>query len=290
MVIAIQYHDHIGINSFMSWVGGKKALRREIIHRFPLSYQRYIEVFGGAGWVLFYKKPSPFEVYNDFNVYLVNLFRCVRYEDKKEELKEILRYTLNSRSDFEQYKKMIGAAPSVDTKGDPELAAAFYCLIRYSYASGLTSFGAQPHNMSNNFALIDAAHERLQPVIIENWDCVRLIDYYDQEGSLFYLDPPYYEAENVYQNIGGFREEDHIRLRDTLLSIEGRFLLSYNDHQRIRELYDFPGIHIEETQRLDNIRQRYEGGAMYKELYISNYDTRELARSIPKQLTIFDTH
>ena len=29
---------------------------------------------------------------------------------------------------------------------------------------------------------------------------------------------------------------------------------------------------------------------MYKELYISNYDTRELARSIPKQLTIFDTH
>ena len=35
------------MNSFMSWVGGKKALREEIVQRFPLSYERYIEVFGG---------------------------------------------------------------------------------------------------------------------------------------------------------------------------------------------------------------------------------------------------
>ncbi len=43
------------------------ALRDEIITRFPLGYGRYIEVFGGAGWVLFRKQPEKFEVYNDFN-------------------------------------------------------------------------------------------------------------------------------------------------------------------------------------------------------------------------------
>ena len=37
------------MNSFMSWIGGKKALRDEIIARFPLDYSRYIEVFGGGG-------------------------------------------------------------------------------------------------------------------------------------------------------------------------------------------------------------------------------------------------
>ena len=37
------------MNSFMSWVGGKKSLRDKIIVRFPLEYGRYIEVFGGAG-------------------------------------------------------------------------------------------------------------------------------------------------------------------------------------------------------------------------------------------------
>ena len=78
------------MNSFMSWIGGKKALRNEILMRFPLYYERYIEVFGGAGWVLFHKPPgNDFEVYNDFNPNLVNLYRCVR--DKPEELMEKLK-------------------------------------------------------------------------------------------------------------------------------------------------------------------------------------------------------
>lgn len=56
----------------MSWVGGKKALRDQILSRFPLDYKRYIEVFGGGGWVLFHKPPGKdFEVYNDFNGNLV---------------------------------------------------------------------------------------------------------------------------------------------------------------------------------------------------------------------------
>ena len=84
------------MNSFMSWVGGKKALRDEIIARFPSSYERYIEVFGGGGWVLFHKEPGKFEVYNDFNPNLANLFRCVR--DTPDELVDELRYTVVSHS------------------------------------------------------------------------------------------------------------------------------------------------------------------------------------------------
>ena len=67
------------MNSFMSWVGGKKSLRDAVLARFPPYYERYIEVFGGAGWILFHKPPgNDFEVYNDFNSNLVNLYRCVR--------------------------------------------------------------------------------------------------------------------------------------------------------------------------------------------------------------------
>lgn len=43
-----------------------------------MRVERYIEVFGGGGWVLFHKEPSPFEVFNDFNADLVNLYRCIR--------------------------------------------------------------------------------------------------------------------------------------------------------------------------------------------------------------------
>lgn len=94
------------INSFMAWVGGKKALREEILARFPLRYKRYIEVFGGAGWVLFHKPPgNDFEVFNDFNGNLVNLYRCVR--EQPEKLCGELRYLLNSRLDFEYMKRML---------------------------------------------------------------------------------------------------------------------------------------------------------------------------------------
>jgi DNA adenine methylase len=36
------------MNSFIGWIGGKKLLRKEIVKRFPESFNRYIEVFGGA--------------------------------------------------------------------------------------------------------------------------------------------------------------------------------------------------------------------------------------------------
>ena len=66
------------MNSLISWVGGKKSIRDLIYARFPQSYGRYIEVFGGGGWVLFGKKPDKFEVYNDFNNNLSNMFAVVR--------------------------------------------------------------------------------------------------------------------------------------------------------------------------------------------------------------------
>ncbi len=37
------------MDSFISWIGGKKLLRKEIISRFPIEFDKYVEVFGGAG-------------------------------------------------------------------------------------------------------------------------------------------------------------------------------------------------------------------------------------------------
>ena len=161
------------MNSFMSWVGGKKALREEVVQRFPLYYERYIEVFGGGGWVLFHKPPGrDFEVYNDFNSLLANLYRCVR--DRHEELIDSLRYVLNSREDFELIKQALARDKVNLPEGqredalvrspasDVQRASWFYQIIRYSYASALTSYGSQPHDMRANFPLIEQAHRRLK--------------------------------------------------------------------------------------------------------------------------------
>ncbi len=269
----------------MSWIGGKKALRDVIVQRFPLHYERYIEVFGGGGWVLFHKPPrNDFEVYNDRNSLLVNLYRCVR--DKPEALMDELRYALNSREEFDRIRMELARdSPASDVRK----AAGFYQLIRYSYASGLTSFGSQPHNIRKDFPLIEQAHIRLGDVVIENRDFEKLIRQYDRPVSFFYLDPPYHATEGYYQNIGeeGFTEKDHVRLRDTLLSIEGKFLLSYNDDDFIRELYQQPGIRMMEVSRLNTIKQRYDNGAQFAELLIANYDFDERKRNSPSQISLF---
>lgn len=239
-------------------------------------------MFGGAGWVLFHKPPgNDFEVFNDFNGNLVNLYRCVR--EQPEALRNELRYMLNSRLDFEYMKGMLHSQAVLP---DVRRAAYYYALIRYSYAAGTATFGSQPHAMWNNFPLIESAAGRLQKVVIENKDCVKLIRQYDRPESFFYCDPPYYNADQYYEAVSsdGF---DHAGLADALLGIKGKFLLSYNDCPEIRALYDRPGIVVEGISRLSNIAQRYENGKQYPELLISNYDTTELVRSCV-QLTLFD--
>jgi DNA adenine methylase len=267
----------------MSWIGGKKALRDEIYARFPTEFARYIEVFGGGGWILFHKQPSEFEVYNDFNPNLANLFRCVR--DSPEKLIAELEFTLNSRIDFNHVRDELKKTVELS---DVKRAAYFYQLIRQSYASGLDSFGAQPHSMWNNFPLIRAACQRLQKVVVENKDFEPLIRQYDRPDAFFYLDPPYYNTEDYYENVG-FATKDHQRLAEALMKIQGKFLLSYNDCPEIRTLYEKPGIKVESVTRLSNIAQRYEGGAMYAELLIANYDTSEKSRQ-HSQMTLFSNN
>ena len=75
-MIKIEIQEDITMNSFIAWIGGKKLLRKAIIERFPEEgYTRYIEVFGGAGWVMFEKEHGKeLEVFNDVNSDLINLY------------------------------------------------------------------------------------------------------------------------------------------------------------------------------------------------------------------------
>lgn len=271
------------MNSFMSWVGGKKALRDSILIRFPLEFERYIEVFGGAGWVLFHKPPGSFEVFNDANSNLVNLYRCVR--DNPRKLIYKLRFMINARDDFrcivEQRRNGL-----FSRFRDYDRAAKFYYLILYSYGHKTDQFGCKPAASWSKFPLIERAAARLQSVVIENKDFEALIKLYDRPGSFFYCDPPYYETESLYNDVD-FSRKDHERLRNTLLETEGRFLVSYNDCPEIRELWNVPGIYIEKVSRPNNLALRYEKGAEFRELFISNYDTSE-RRNLNRQLSFLD--
>lgn len=251
------------MNSFIGWIGGKKLLRKEIIKRFPEKVDRYIEVFGGAGWVLFGKdKHADIEVYNDANGDLVNLYRCVKYHCG--ELQRELSFMLNSRELFYNFASQY----KTDGLTDIQRAARFFMLIKTSYGCDLRSYGCVKKNVNHMITYLADIQERLSTVVIENRDFEALIKVYDRENALIYLDPPYYGTEKYYA--AQFSQEDHIRLHDCLKNIKGNFIVSYNDCDFIRDLYkDFK---IEGISRNNNLVGRYEEkDHRYNELLIMNY-------------------
>ncbi len=251
------------MNSFISWIGGKKLLRNKILEAFPEqgTFNRYIEVFGGAGWVLFSSdRHAKIEIYNDVNGDLVNLFRCTKYHP--EALQKELKFILMSREQFFDAKEQM----KVQGLTDIQKAARFYILIKESFGSGIQTFGVRPKNMANAIEHILEVSRRLRMVVIENQDFERILKTYDKEDALFYLDPPYYETEKYYPD--RFMPEDHVRLKEALGKIKGKFLLSYNDCEYIWKLYS--GYDIVEVARMHNLIQGKEK-PRYKELLIKNY-------------------
>lgn len=302
------------IKSPVSWMGNKSAIVHILYSLFPLNYGRYIEPFGGSGSVLLGKPfPDKFEVYNDYNANLVNLFRCMR-DRPLEFIRELGFLNLNARDDFAALKRFFRHERFTDEYLDreleltgillPELQAAelrelyrkpkedhdlrrgvmFLKLIRYSYSSGCRSYACQSFNIASLFGLIEQLAQRMANVVIENQDFQVLIRHYDRPDAFIYCDPPYYTSEYVYDC--GFAWEDHLRLKTTLAEAKGRWLVSYNDCPEIRELYrDYNQFGF---TRVHSMVQKYEAGREFPELLIGNYDLLEREQQRDRQLTLFD--
>jgi DNA adenine methylase len=197
------------MNSFIGWIGGKNFLKKEIVSRFPEGFNRYVEVFGGAARVLFYKnRHADIEVYNDFNSNLMNLFRCVKFHCP--ELQRELSCMLNSRELFDDFKAQY------NTRGmtDIQKAARFFMLLKTSHGSNQNTFGCVKKNVELMKKYLARIESRLSGVVIENKDFEDLLHIYDKPDTFIYLDPPYYGTEKYYQ--AQFSELDHIRLYNTL--------------------------------------------------------------------------
>lgn len=302
------------IKTPVSRVGNKTAILHILYALFPLNYGRFIDVFGGSGSVLLGKPTiDSFEVYNDFDRNLVNLFRCMK-DRTMATIRELGFCHLNSREDFIAIRRffdherfndrylteelllteiMLPPLEGAELKElrkritedhDVRRAAMFLKLLRNSYSSSGKSFASQPFDIRKLFGLIQELENRMANVVVENQDFETLIRHYDRPDAFFYLDPPYYSTEDMYE--AGFGNEDHIRLRDILGNIKGRFLLSYNDCPEIRGLYE--GFALFDFSRIHSMAQRYEAGKEFKELLVANYDLYERERTQPKQLTVFD--
>jgi DNA adenine methylase len=222
------------MRSPLSYLGGKSRLAAQIIKEIPADHTCYVEPFCGACWVLFSKEPSKSEVINDLDLELVTFWRVIQHH--LDEFKRFYKYAVTSREIFELNKRT-----DPENLTDIQRAARYFYLQKLGFGGkttgrtfGTSATGPARLNLLNLEDHLLEVHWRFQRVVIEHLKALDCIRRYDRKTTLFYIDPPYYDTAGY---VDPFEHQDYLDLAKVLSSIKGRFILSLNDHEKVREMF-----------------------------------------------------
>lgn len=220
------------------YIGGKRRLASRLVELIAATPHRtYAEAFVGMGGVFFRRRSRPAaEVINDRSGDVANLFRILQRH--YPQFMDTLRFQLSGRRELDRLKSSDPA-----TLTDLERAGRFLYLQRLAFGGKVAgrNFGVDPgagagFNLGRLALQLDDIHWRLAGVTIENLDWADFLTRYDREGTLFYLDPPYWGSEGDYGKELFGRDQFEL-LAERLRGLKGRFILSINDVPEVRRIF-----------------------------------------------------
>tara|TARA_R100001480_G_scaffold151465_1_gene152795 strand:+ start:328 stop:1158 length:831 start_codon:yes stop_codon:yes gene_type:complete len=253
------------------YYGGKYELSKILVPLIP-HHERYIEVFAGGLSMFFRKTKARWNVLNDIDSNIVNLYMCVI--EKHDELVERLFWLPKSRELFLDFRGEIKENKQIEIP-DPKQAAKYFYCIRNSFNKLVHTPFSMNKDMNKNWDKeFKYSRVALGGSTIENLDFETLFDKYEpRKDDYWYLDPPYIiatEKGSYYMN--NFTVEDHTRLRDCVNRIDqagGRFMVSYDYREEVKELY--------KDYNIQTLNMKYSGATKKardkkrKEYIIMNY-------------------
>jgi DNA adenine methylase len=220
------------------YIGGKRNLAKRICAIIDATpHSSYAEPFVGMGGIFLRRSRRPrAEAINDISGDVVTLFRCLA--EHYPYLVDMLRFRVASRAEFE---RLLGLDP--DRLTDLQRAVRFLYVQRLAFGGKVSgrNFGVDASaparfDVGKLEPMLAEIHDRLQAVVIERLPYADFIRRYDREGALLYLDPPYWACEADY-GPGVFSRTDFAQLAEQLAGIKGKFLMSLNDNDGVRETF-----------------------------------------------------
>jgi DNA adenine methylase len=230
------------------WAGGKWKRVTWLLEHLPgpeANITTYVEPFGGAASLFFsLPKPYPVEVINDIDGDIVNLFRVLQDPEKFRRFAHRVLHTPYARDEWRRARAILDGR--IQAADDVERAWAFYVATNMSFSGQVTApwgfvistyagskmpKGYQARTTlvwDSRLAHLMDWHSRVRMAQIENDDAVKVIARYDSTGTFFYVDPPYVPSVRKYNHLyrHEFTEDDHMKLVDLLLQVEGKVMLS----------------------------------------------------------------
>jgi DNA adenine methylase len=253
------------------------------------EHSRFVEVFGGTAAGIYNKPPSEEEVYNDWNEDYSDFFETLR--DHGEEVSRFLEGVRYTREQFEDWTRK-WYDESWRPKDDVKRAGVFFfnrfaqMLAKEHRLSGFkrpSPNRPEPKEFYEKVERLGEFQKRFKrddpeyfqkrfdlpvaprldsKVEVENSDYKTVLSKYDSEDTLFYLDPPYVDKEEYYDD-----EIDHDRLVTEVTQLDGEFILSYGENlpdglekYRIEELVHPTGSNDRLERLVLSFPEEKEGG------------------------------
>ena len=263
------------IKSPLRYPGGKSKALSQILPLVP-PFEEFREPFVGGGSVFlslrqqfpdkkFWINDLYFELYMFWEYAQKNTSSLVdqvqAWKDQYKEGKTLYRFLLDNRDDFE----------------DLNIASAFFVFNRITFSGTTEAGGYSEQAFQKRFT--QSSIERLGKldgvlddikITCEDYESMIL-----EEGKdvFIFLDPPYYSTSKsaLYGKSGKLHKGfDHERLAENMKKCKHKWLITLDNSDYIKELYDF--AIIQEWNLTYGMRNQTENSSQKgTELFISNF-------------------
>ena len=244
-------------------LGNKKKIAKEIQKHFP-PHKIYIEPFFGAGGMFFNKPKAKYNIVNDLDSDVFNLFQVVM--NQKEELEKAF-YMMPIHSDLLKYWKKNQETEPI------KKALRFLFLSNWQLYGKMGSLDIGNVNKNTFRPKLDLTNEILYNVTFDNCCFSKFIKKAtagrvgNTKDIFIYCDPPYLNTTDNYSN--SFTESDSLELFETLQNTGCKWAMSEFNHPFILEQAKQRNLNVIIIGERQNLKNRRT------EILITNYNSSQ---------------
>jgi DNA adenine methylase len=229
-------HLNYSVRSPLRYPGGKTRGVEFITQFFPKNLDKLLSPFFGGGSIELSVAAKGTIVYG-YDVFspLVEFWQCLLTQPNKL-ANEVEKYYPLPKEKFYELQKT-----QTRFKTKLERAAVYYVLNRSSFSGATLSGGMSPHHPRFTLTSIERLRNYINPNIkVQKADFKSSLE--KHPFTFAYLDPPYLIRSSLYGKKGNAHKYFNHEQLSNILKKREHWILSYNDCEEIRNLYE--GFHI----------------------------------------------
>jgi DNA adenine methylase len=254
-------------------LGNKKELSSSIIKHFP-THKYFVDVFFGAGGIFFNKPKSDYNILNDIDSDVSNLFLVVL--NNRGELEKLF-YEMPIHSDLVKYWYAKNENEPIKKALRFLLLSNFTLLGKGAYVRHMVSGGAGGvKDFKNKFKeKLDITFSMLYGCNFTNFDFRKFLKSLsfstdgrnDEAKTFIYADPPYLGTTDNYSH--SFIEQDSNDLFDCLEETKCRYAMPEFNHPFILEQAKQRNLNVITLGERQNLKNRKT------KILVTNYETEK---------------